>query len=55
MKHIISILESLKNKYITDEQSIWEYLKYEIKKFSKNFSKEAARLTKLNLQLYKRN
>ena len=32
---------------MTDEQSLWEYLKYEIKKFSKNFSKEAARSMKI--------
>ena len=33
-KHIISTLENLKNKNITDEQNAWEYLKYEIRKFS---------------------
>ena len=27
---------------ITDEQSVWEYLKYKIRKFSKKISKEAA-------------
>ena len=31
-KHIISTLENLKNENITDEQSVWEYLKYEIRK-----------------------
>ena len=46
-KHIISTLENLKNENITDEQSVWEYLKYEIRKFSKKFSKEAARSKKI--------
>ena len=27
-KRIISTLENLKNESITDEQSMWEYLKY---------------------------
>ena len=39
-KHIVYTLENLKNENITDEQSIWGYLKYEIRKFSKNFSKK---------------
>ena len=46
-KHIISTLENLKNENITDQQSVGEYLKYEIRKFSKNFSKEAARSKKI--------
>ena len=46
-KHIISTLENLKNKNITDEQNAWEYLKYEIRKFSKTFSKEAVRSKKI--------
>ena len=46
-KHILSILENLKNENITDEQSVWEYLKYEIRKFSKKFSKKAARSKKI--------
>ena len=48
---IISTLENLKNEDITDEHSVCEYLKYKIRKFSKNFSKEAADSKKLNLQL----
>ena len=47
MKKHISTLENLKNENITDEQSVWEYLKYEIRKFSKKFSKEAARSKKI--------
>ena len=43
----LSTVENLKNENITDEQSVWEYLKYEIRKFSKTFSKEAARSKKI--------
>ena len=32
-KHITSTLENLKNENITDEQSVWEYLKYKKKNF----------------------
>ena len=46
-KHIISTLENLKNENITDEQSVWEYLKYEKRKFSKKNSKEAVRSKKI--------
>ena len=46
-KHIISTLEKLKNEKNTDEQSVWAHLKYEIRKFSKIFSKEAARSKKI--------
>ena len=46
-KYILSTLENLKNENITDEQSGWEYLKKEIRKFSKYFSKEAARSEKI--------
>ena len=42
-KPIISTLENVKNENITDHQSVQEYLKYEIRNFSKKFSKEAAR------------
>ena len=38
-KHIISTLKNLKNENIIDKQSVWKYLKYKIRKFSKNFSK----------------
>ena len=47
MKKHISTLENLKNENITDEQSVWEYLKYEIRKFSKKFFKEATRSKKI--------
>ena len=46
-KHVMSTLENLKNKNITDEQSVWEYLKYKITKISKNSSKETARSNKI--------
>ena len=39
---MISTLEDLKNENITDKQSLWEYLKYEIIKFLKNISTKAA-------------
>ena len=50
-KKIISTLGNLKNENIADEQSMWEYSKYEIGKFSKNFLKKLLVPTKLNLQL----
>ena len=34
-------------KNVTDKQSAWEYLKYEIRTFSKKFSKEAPRSNKI--------
>ena len=43
MKKHISTLENLKNENITDEQ----YSKYDIWRFSKNLSKEAARSNKI--------
>ena len=43
MKKHISTLENLKNENITDEQ----YSKYDIRKFSKNLSKEAVRSNKI--------
>ena len=52
MKKHISTLKNLKNENITDEQSVWEYLKYKIGKFSKKFTKEAVpSLVKFHLQL----
>ena len=33
-KHIISTLQNLENENIDDKQSVWEYLKYEIRNFS---------------------
>ena len=46
-RHVISTSENLKNESITDEQGVWQYLKYEIRKFSKKFSKEVARFKKI--------
>ena len=46
-KDVISTLENLKNENITDGHSMLEYLKYEIIKSSKNFSKEAGRSKKI--------
>ena len=44
---LIATLENLKNENITGEQSVWEYFKYGIRKFSKKFSKEAAHSKKI--------
>ena len=38
-KHIASTLKNLNDKNIFDEQARWEFLKYEIRKFTKMFSK----------------
>ena len=52
IKKHISTLENCKNENITDEQSVWEYLKYKIRKFSKKiFQKKLLVPKKLNLQL----
>ena len=48
---IISTFENLKNENITDEQSVWEYLEHEIKKFQRVFLKNLIVPRKLNLQL----
>ena len=41
MKNFIKFtLEKLENENITYEQFIWEYMKYDIRKFSKNFSED---------------
>ena len=50
-KLIISTLENLRNENITDEQSVWEYSKYKIRKFSKIALKTLLVLRKLNLYL----
>ena len=42
MKKHVSTSQNLKNENITDEQSLWECLKHEIGKCSKNFSRGAA-------------
>ena len=42
--HIKSILDLLNKENITDDQVIWEYLKYEIRKFSIQFSKKQAKI-----------
>ena len=46
-ENTISPLENLKNENITHEQSVWEYLKYEIRKLSKNFTNKAVRSSKI--------
>ena len=45
-KHIISALENFKSENITDEQSVWKCLKYEVRTFSEIF-KESARSNKI--------
>ena len=44
--HIKSTLETLEKEGITDLQVRWEFLKYEIRKFSTEFSKLQAQNTK---------
>lgn len=46
-ENTISPLENLKNENITHEQSMWEYLKYEIRKLSKHFTNKAVRSSKI--------
>ena len=40
-------MQNLENENIDDEQSVWEYLKYKIRNFSKNVSKEDAHSIKI--------
>lgn len=42
-KHLNDTKNTLKRENITDPQMRWEYIKYEIRKFSMNFSKQVAR------------
>ena len=46
-KHVISTYKNLKNWNITDKQSVWEYLKYEIRGISKKNSEEAVHSNKI--------
>ena len=48
-KHFLSTLENPKKKHISDELSVWEYLKYEIRKFCKIFSEIESLETKLDI------
>ena len=41
--HLKLIHETILKENITDEQGIWEYIKYEIRKFSIKFSKQYAK------------
>ena len=41
--HIKLIQKTILKENITDEQMIWEYIKYEIRKFSVSFSKQHAK------------
>ena len=42
-KHIRETLSFLHNQHITDEHLRWEYLKYEIRKFTKKYAKTIAK------------
>ena len=44
-KSISDILNELFHKTILDDQVKWEYLKYNIRKYTINFSKELAKIT----------
>ena len=44
-KSISDILNELFHKTILDDQVKWEYLKYNIRKYTINFSKELAKNT----------
>ena len=46
-KHVLSTYKNLKNGNITDEQSVWEYLKYQIREISKKNSEEAVHSNKI--------
>ena len=48
-KHFLLTLENPKKKYISDELSVWEYLKCEIRKFCKIFSEIESLETKLDI------
>ena len=41
--HISEILKYLNSQKITDDQVIWEYLKYEIRKFTIQYSRRLAK------------
>ena len=41
--HLKLIQNTILKKNITDEKMIWEYIKYEIRKFSISFSKQHAK------------
>ena len=54
--HIANTQKSLDKENIRDDQARWEYLKYEIRKFSIKFSKLLSKNTKTqNLLLEKKN
>ena len=46
-EHISACLNLLENKNILDDQVRWEYLKYELRKFSITFSKAQAKKLRL--------
>ena len=46
-KHIASTLKNLNDENIFDEQARWEFLKYEIRKFTKMFSKNLCQKEKI--------
>ena len=53
--HIANTQKSLDKENIRDDQARWEYLKYEIRKFSIKFSKLLSKNTKTQTLLIKKN
>ena len=53
MKTLINVLNNLDQDSIVDPQFRWEYLKYEISKFSIYFSKDIARNKKIERMFLK--
>ena len=47
--HIVSTQKNLDKENIRDDQARWEYLKYEIRKFSIKFSKLLSKNTKTQI------
>ena len=54
-EHISTCLNLLEKEDILDDQVRWEYLKYEVRKFSIKFSKAQAKKLRLERVLLKKN
>ena len=53
--HLKLIQKTILQENITDEQMIWEYIKYEIKKFFISFSENMLNVNKSKHLFYKKN
>ena len=53
--HIVNTQKNLDKENIKDDQARWEYLKYEIRKFSIKFSKLLSKNTKTQTFFSKKN